>query len=222
MSDGAAHDVNVNKPYREEIKIDKSIDRALALLFLGLVSISLYSLLKADSTMLRIEVAGSIPLNLMAAISFITREPAREMTCRGEIIIPTVAMILPFLALNSPMVIEARYSTELGLVIAILGGTLSVISFLYLRRSFAIMPAVRTVISGGPYMTIRHPLYLGEFIYILGMVLLGFSLISLALIMASAIFLVYRIQIEECKLRKYPEYVSYARQVKFRLIPYVY
>jgi protein-S-isoprenylcysteine O-methyltransferase Ste14 len=207
---------------REEIRIDRSIDRAIACVFIGLSIISLYCLLKTDNTMLRIEVGGSIPLNLMAAISFLTREPAREMTRRGEIAIPTVSLILPFLALNSPMVIDTPYSIAWGLVVAIFGAMLALISFVYLRRSFAIMPAVRTVVSGGPYRTIRHPLYLGEFIYTLGMVLLAFCLVSLVLILVLVIFLVPRIQIEERKLREYPEYNEYALLVRYRLIPYVY
>lgn len=172
--------------------------------------------------MLKIEVGGSIPLNLMAAISFLTREPAREMTRRGEIAIPTASLVLPFLALNGPMVIDTPYSIAWGLLVAIFGAIMALISFVYLRRSFAIMPAVRTVVTGGPYRTVRHPLYLGEFIYTLGMVLLAFSLVSMALILVSAIFLVLRIQIEERKLREYPEYDEYALLVRYRLIPYVY
>ena len=206
---------------KEEIRIDRSIDRAIACVFIGLSIISLYCLLKTGNTMLKIEVRGSIPLNLMAAISFLTREPAREMTRRGEVAIPTASLVLPFLALNVPMVIDTPYSIAWGLLVAIFGAIMALISFVYLRRSFAIMPAVRTVVTGGPYRTVRHTLYLGEFIYTLGR-LLAFSLVSMALILVSAIFLVLRIQIEERKLREYPEYDEYALLVRYRLIPYVY
>ena len=206
----------------QEIRTDKDIDRILAIVFLGVVIFSLYNILKSNGEMVRIEVAGSMPLNIMAAASFWTREPASEQTRTNEIIIPAVSFALPFLAMNSPLVYEAPYSIPSGLVLAILGAMFSVISFVFLRRSFAIMPAVRRVVTGGPYRAIRHPLYLGEIIYAAGIIMLAFSVLSIVLLVLSMAFLVLRIRIEERKLMRYPEYDSYAKKVRFRLIPYVY
>jgi protein-S-isoprenylcysteine O-methyltransferase Ste14 len=205
-----------------EIRTDRDIDLALAFLFLVLVSISIYNIIKADSDLFRIEVAGSIPLNFLAAISFLIRDPAIETTRRDEVAIPAISFFLPLLAMNSPIIIDAPYSLPFGLIVAILGASLGIVSFIFLRRSFAILPSVRKVVSGGPYRMIRHPLYLGEFFYSLGMVMLSFSILSLALILSSAVFLVWRIEIEEHKLTKYPAYRDYAQRVKYRLLPYIY
>ena len=207
---------------RAEIRTDRDIDLALACVFLVLVGLSIYNLVKAESDLLRIEVAASIPLNFLAAVSFMTREPAVEMTRRNEIAVPAISLLLPFLAMNSPIVFSAPYSLPSGLIVAILGASLGAVSFVFLRRSFAILPAVRKVVSDGPYRMVRHPLYLGEFFYTLGMVMLLFSILSLVLMLASAVFLVWRIKIEERKLIEYPDYQDYAQRVKYRLIPFVY
>jgi protein-S-isoprenylcysteine O-methyltransferase Ste14 len=206
----------------QEIRTDKDIDRLLACVFLGFVLFSIYGILNGNGELVSVEVAASIPLNLMAAVSFWTREPAREQARTNEILVPAVSVVIPFLAMNSPLVCEAPYSLPSGLIFAVSGAALSVASFSYLRRSFAIFPSVRRVVVGGPYRAVRHPLYLGELIYATGMIMLAFSMLSLILMALSIAFLVWRIEIEERKLSIYPEYERYAKMVRFRLIPFVY
>ena len=209
----------MDRPLGEEIRTDKDIDKVLALAFACLSVYSLYCALTIQDPLLKIEVAASIPLNALPAVFFWTREPAREATRRGEVFVPALSLVMPFLAMNVPSVIPTPYSFSIGLLVAIFGAGLAVFSFIHLRRSFAIMPAVRSVVTSGPYQAIRHPLYLGELMYAIGMVMLGFNVLSVVLLVLSAAVLVLRVNIEERKLLQYPEYVDYAKKVRYRMIP---
>jgi len=62
----------------------------------------------------------------------------------------------------------------LGSVISILGLTLAITSLFYLWRSFSMMIEARTLVTKGPYRLIRHPLYLGETLGLLGVTLVRF------------------------------------------------
>jgi protein-S-isoprenylcysteine O-methyltransferase Ste14 len=79
------------------------------------------------------------------------------------------------------------------------------------------------VIDTGPYAVVRHPMYAGAMIYMLGMpLLLGswFGLLVLPLILCA---LTVRIFIEEATLRKgIAGYAEYAARVRYRLVPGVW
>jgi protein-S-isoprenylcysteine O-methyltransferase Ste14 len=79
------------------------------------------------------------------------------------------------------------------------------------------------VINTGPYRIVRHPMYVGGLLYMLGMpLLLGswWGLLALPLIIAA---LATRIGIEEAALTKgLPGYGDYVRRVRYRLIPGVW
>jgi protein-S-isoprenylcysteine O-methyltransferase Ste14 len=207
---------------REEIKIDRDIDRALSIVFLCLAGVSFYSFVVQHDPMIKIEVLSSIPLNLLAALSFWTRDIPKESASREELVIPAISFLLPFAVTNNVVFLPISYGSVYGLMICIPGIALSIYSFLRLRRSFAILPAVRGIVDTGPYRHVRHPLYLGEFIYLVGMMILAFNVFSLVLLFLSLLFLVMRMDIEERKLAKYPEYAQYMKAVKYRLIPGIY
>jgi protein-S-isoprenylcysteine O-methyltransferase Ste14 len=79
------------------------------------------------------------------------------------------------------------------------------------------------VISTGPYRIVRHPMYAGAILYLIGIpLLLGswLGLIVLPLILGA---LTLRILLEESALREgLPGYDEYARRVRYRLIPGVW
>ncbi len=207
---------------REEIKIDRDIDGALSVAFLCLAGMSVYSFVNHHDLMIKLEILSSVPLNLLAAFSFWTRNLPKESASRGELVIPAISFLLPFAVTNNVIFLPSAYGTMYGLVIGIPGIFLSIFSFLYLRKSFAIMPAVRNLIDTGPYRYVRHPLYLGEFVYLIGMMMLAFNAYSLLLLLATLIFLLMRIRTEERKLSKHPEYVQYMMGVKYRLLPGIF
>jgi protein-S-isoprenylcysteine O-methyltransferase Ste14 len=101
------------------------------------------------------------------------------------------------------------------------GITWALYSLSYLGRSFSIVPEARGLVTSGPYRLARHPIYLGEIIAGLGLVLP--TLFSLHAVVF-AIFLgaqILRTYFEERVLRStYPQYEAYARHTR-RLIPFV-
>ena len=79
------------------------------------------------------------------------------------------------------------------------------------------------VITTGPYAIIRHPMYAGALILILGTPLALGSWVGEVLFVAIASLLVWR-QLEEEKFlfESLPGYKEYSHQVKYRLIPLIW
>ncbi|MGQ0741222.1 MAG: methyltransferase family protein [Alphaproteobacteria bacterium] len=95
-------------------------------------------------------------------------------------------------------------------------------TMMYLGRSFAIMPAARKLVTSGPYSLIRHPLYLGEGMAIVGMMLQYLSPLAVVIVGLQIAFQVQRMKNEEAVLSaEYPEYADYMQRTA-RLIPGVY
>lgn len=79
------------------------------------------------------------------------------------------------------------------------------------------------VISTGPYALVRHPMYAGALIMLLGIPLALGSWWGLLTIVPMALALVWRILDEEAFLRKnLPGYAEYRAQVKYRLVPLIW
>jgi len=95
-------------------------------------------------------------------------------------------------------------------------------ALLTLGRSFAILPALRQVVSRGPYRIIRHPAYAGELVMVGACALAGATTAHLALLAAAAATMVLRIRAEETVLCRDGTYAAYAAAVVWRLVPGVY
>ncbi|HLB75907.1 MAG TPA: isoprenylcysteine carboxylmethyltransferase family protein, partial [Candidatus Dormibacteraeota bacterium] len=94
-------------------------------------------------------------------------------------------------------------------------------SLSYLRNRFSIVPEARGLETSGPYELVRHPIYLGEIIAGLGLVIPTlFSLHAIVFAVFVGAQLV-RTYFEERVLRStYAEYAAYTRRTH-RLIPFV-
>ena len=81
----------------------------------------------------------------------------------------------------------------------------------------------QTVISTGPYAIVRHPMYSGALILMVGMPLALGSWWGLVPMVPSLAGLVWRIIDEERFLcRNLPGYADYMRTVRWRLVPFVW
>ncbi|RMD70432.1 MAG: isoprenylcysteine carboxylmethyltransferase family protein [Gammaproteobacteria bacterium] len=108
------------------------------------------------------------------------------------------------------------YVETLGLLLSLLGTTLSIVSLWSLKRSFSVMTEVRQLVTTGLYRYIRHPLYMSEIIHAAGLVLLSAHPIILGVSAITIALQVVRAKIEEQKLaRTLPEYAAYKRRTGF-------
>jgi protein-S-isoprenylcysteine O-methyltransferase Ste14 len=108
------------------------------------------------------------------------------------------------------------YLNMAGFVLGLVGAAFSIWSISYLKRSFGLRAAVRTLVTSGPYARIRHPLYLGEIIHILGIAILSGKPVGLYLFVVAVALQVVRAKVEERKFRRtLPEYDAYMRRTGF-------
>jgi protein-S-isoprenylcysteine O-methyltransferase Ste14 len=79
------------------------------------------------------------------------------------------------------------------------------------------------VISTGPYAVVRHPLYVGLLIFVIGISLALGSYWSLLLVVPLLALIVWRLQNEEAFLiKRQAGYAQYRAAVRWRLIPGVF
>ncbi|WP_152031859.1 methyltransferase family protein [Longilinea arvoryzae] len=83
--------------------------------------------------------------------------------------------------------------------------------------------ADQNVISSGPYAIVRHPMYMGVLVMMIGVPLALGSFWGLAFLALILPMLVWRILDEEKLLmRDLPGYIEYAQKVRYRLAPFVW
>ena len=97
-------------------------------------------------------------------------------------------------------------------VVFLIGGSLAVISFLYLGHCFAILPAIRGTVTHGPFRVIRHPAYLGELVMILSCWLAAPRGPNIVPLLVAIPLVALRILTEEQVLSNSPAYVEYSRK----------
>jgi protein-S-isoprenylcysteine O-methyltransferase Ste14 len=103
-----------------------------------------------------------------------------------------------------------------GLIIGLVGATLSFIALWSLRRSFSLMSEVRELVSHGLYSRIRHPLYMSEIIHMAGIVILSGTPVALWVFLIAVAMQVVRAKIEEHKfLKAVPEYAEFQARTGF-------
>lgn len=79
------------------------------------------------------------------------------------------------------------------------------------------------VISTGPYAIVRHPMYAGALVMLVGIPLALGSWWGLCALLFIVPVLIWRLLDEERLLRKeLPGYVEYTRKVPYRLVPYLW
>jgi protein-S-isoprenylcysteine O-methyltransferase Ste14 len=108
---------------------------------------------------------------------------------------------------------------EGGLVLVTLAAVLSVVCLLTIGKRFGVRPALRGLVTGGPYRLVRHPLYLSYVIAGIGFNLQVWNLATLLLVLLGWASMIYRIVAEERVLSRHPGWRAYIGLVRYRLVP---
>lgn len=156
-------------------------------------------------------------LNLCVGFLFFIRDPVKTHGTPTAILasLPSLAIAGFALKLAAPL---NQWSAWLEGVFVI-GTALAVFAFVYLGRSFALLPAVRTIVSNGPFRVIRHPAYAGEFLMTLACGLSQPTATTAWPAMIILPLIVMRIFAEESVLKTDETYQEYFEKVRWRLFP---
>jgi protein-S-isoprenylcysteine O-methyltransferase Ste14 len=106
-----------------------------------------------------------------------------------------------------------------GLALVMLAAGLSLVSLLVIGRFFGVRPALRGLVTSGPYRFVRHPIYLSYVIGDIGYNLQEWNSVTLLLVLIGWGSLVYRIHAEERVLSQHAEWPVYVHLVRYRILP---
>ena len=106
-----------------------------------------------------------------------------------------------------------------GLVLVTLAAVLSLVSLLTIGRRFGVRPALRGLVTSGPYRFVRHPMYLSYILADIGYNLQEWNFVTVLLVLVGWMSLFYRIHAEERVLSQHAEWPAYMILVRYRLFP---
>ena len=110
-------------------------------------------------------------------------------------------------------------SPAAGLVLVTLAAGLSLVSLLTMGRFFGVRPALRGLVTSGPYRLVRHPIYLSYVLGDIGYNLQEWNLVTLLLVLVGWMSLIYRVYAEERLLSQHAEWPAYVASVRYRFLP---
>lgn len=108
------------------------------------------------------------------------------------------------------------------ITVQLVGMFISLAALFSLNRSFGLVAANRGVKMGGLYGVVRHPIYAGYFISFAAYVTQNATVGNVALYAVFVCLELLRMGAEERVLSGDPEYVSYARSTRWRVVPFIY
>jgi protein-S-isoprenylcysteine O-methyltransferase Ste14 len=174
-----------------------------------------------------------LSLLFAAAVAFIyiVRQPPRQAihsplafvvsmyASFGLLAIPPIGRLLA----ARPIATDSGIVLTLSNLLVASGIGFSVYALTYLRLNFSILPEARSLVRGGPYRLVRHPVYLGEILSGLGIVLAMPSVIASTVWASFVVAQMIRIGFEEEVLAaQIPEYGDFMRTTRRRVIPLLY
>ncbi len=107
-------------------------------------------------------------------------------------------------------------------VAILVGSTIQILGVVSLNRSFALVAAKREIKTRWMYRIVRHPIYASYCLTFTGYVLTNTSPANITIYAITIGLLCARIFREEAHLALDPLYKEYMRDVRYRLIPFIF
>jgi len=158
---------------------------------------------------------GLMVFYTLVAVFFLLRTPNQKKCAWWETGLAVAGVFLPIVLLRP---VEPGQKLIGGIIqtLSLAGMILALIS---LGRSFGIAPADRGLVTTGLYRWIRHPLYAMETWFYIGFLIANPAWRNLVGLLLCLVIQVIRIRREE---RILSGYESYARTVRWRLLPMIW
>ena len=164
---------------------------------------------------------GAILLYVLMFFLFVFRHTSTEATVKpSHCFIAVGGTLLPLLLEVEPT--HVVWLQWISIPIEVVGILLSVTALYTLGRSFGIIAAKRKVKTHGVYQKIRHPLYAGESVWFLAVLLQNLSPFNLIVFAVQSACQVQRILEEETLLKSDESYALYMQQVPWRVVPGIF
>jgi protein-S-isoprenylcysteine O-methyltransferase Ste14 len=168
-----------------------------------------------------VEFASTLATCLFLALmcfSYLSRLPRRSGKRSLFVVLVTLGPLTSLALALAPH--PPRVGLDLaGAILVTLGTAWSLAALAYLRTSFSVLPEARELVTRGPFALSRHPVYLGEAIAAVGLVVpLANARVLLLVPYFACQWLRLRWE-EEVLAAEFPEYAAYAARVP-RYLPF--
>jgi protein-S-isoprenylcysteine O-methyltransferase Ste14 len=147
---------------------------------------------------------------MLACIFLVRRQPVK--TDRTGLYLGLIASILPSTSFPDTVPLPL-------LVVGLAGYALLLWSLVVLWKSFGIAPADRGLVTKAPYSLVRHPMYLGELVLRVAIVVSAGQLWGYGMFLVLVLIQILRIKREEAIIAGYEEY---KKNTCWRLLPGVW
>jgi protein-S-isoprenylcysteine O-methyltransferase Ste14 len=143
---------------------------------------------------------------------------ARQPLARYETLAPNLLAVLAAFSVYFFVFLPPAETRVVPVFVALsvmaAGGVIVLLALVYLRRAFTVTPQARHLVNFGPYAIVRHPMYIGNIVTMLGLAFLIGTVPALLLFVLTAALQVLRGLMEDWLLeRSLPGYRDYMRSV---------
>jgi protein-S-isoprenylcysteine O-methyltransferase Ste14 len=151
-------------------------------------------------------------LLVFQVVAFATQSPPKAKDGRAAVwlvtLVATFGMVVaPSLPALRSLWRETPTDDRAQAVLGVIGMLIAIPAMATLRRSFSLTPQARRLATGGLYRVVRHPLYLGETLNIVGLMLAVGSLTAVVAGLLVVVSQIIRATLEERLLRRtFPGY----------------
>ena len=202
-------------PRMSTLKLYDYAERLMLLLLVAPFAVAFAAVLPSHPYMIALAIG-----EMLSVLFILIRKPGQVVATPYAITIAMLGTGLPLLARPTGGVPLAPDHLVSALMVG--GLAISIAAKLALNRSFGLVAANRGVKRGGPYLFVRHPMYLGYFVAHIGLLLGNFSWQLICIYSLAWAAQLLRIVEEEKFLMRDPAYVDFAAATKWRILPAIF